>query len=65
MLFAETEVRSGLGLGARSLMVYEVNNQNILRTKVLKNLEKGFDMLLNRKVQNIFQRIRISKARSV
>jgi len=54
-LFAETLTRSGLGLGARSLMVYEVNNHFAIKPDVVsvKN-SKTIDKMFDREVKPIF-----------
>ena len=49
-LYSECMTRSGLGLGARSLMVFEVNQHKVLNIEKLKTLP-----LLNRSIFNIFQ----------
>jgi len=56
-LYSESMTRSGLGLGARSLMVFEVNQHKILYIEQLNNKP-----LLNRNVYNIFQESGIDPA---
>jgi len=55
-LFAESLVRAGLGLGARSLMVFEVNKHLVLSHESVKGLKiTHFKKLLSRENKNIFQ----------
>jgi len=48
-LYCEVNTRAGLGLGARSIMVNEVNNHSIISIE-----ELGGKLFLNRKVESIF-----------
>ena len=51
--FSEIMTRSGLGLGARSLMVFEVQNSKVIKDLPLKTSE--FKDLLSREVGSIFE----------
>ncbi len=54
MLFSESLARAGLGLGARSLMVDEVNNHPIIDPQFL-NIDEAALKLLDREVSDVFK----------
>jgi hypothetical protein len=54
MLFSETMVRAGLGLGARSLMVFEVMNHFVIDQKYLKEISFNKGMIWSRSIKSIF-----------
>lgn len=52
--FNEANARAGLGLGARSLMVYEVNAGLIVDPGLVESALKGEPAIFNRNVEDIF-----------
>jgi len=54
LLLSETLIRSGLGLGARSLMVYEVKNSLIINSEFIDDDIMAHQDILDRRITSIF-----------